>query len=60
MYGGCGGIGELTVTTGLSVGWGDAYSTSWFVETDDTNNSTCWNLKRSGAGDSVLACGPAA
>jgi hypothetical protein len=28
VYGGCGTAGDLTVTTGLSVGWGDTYP-SW-------------------------------
>ena len=28
MYGDCGGTGDLTVTTGLSVGWGDTYPAS--------------------------------
>ncbi len=88
VYTNCGASSSLSLTMGLSVGWGDTYFWNlayqwvditglaagryrlwatadpqhWFIETDDTNNSTWTDLQIRGKGGSVrvLGYGPSA
>ncbi len=83
VYTNCGGSSSLSVTMGLSVGWGDTYywnlayqwvditalatgryrlwatadPENWFIEADDTNNSTWVDLQIRGKGGSVRVLG---
>lgn len=88
VYTNCGASSSLSVTMGLSTGWGDTYywnlayqwvditglaagryrlwatadPENWFIEADDTNNSTWVDLQIRGKGASVrvLGYGPSA